>query len=86
MVVCTKCQKLTVENEPNKIKFCRMMYWQKCQTCGSIETFRTCSKCKDPCCIICEINHKHKKSISQVVANHRVSIPNRDLEKELVTR
>ena len=83
MEVYTKYQKQIMEDELKKIKFCKMMYWQKCQTCDSIETFRICSECKEPCCIICEINHKHK-TISQVVANHRVSVPSADLEKVVV--
>jgi len=42
-----------------------------------------CQYCKQPIYIICELNHfhKHKKSISQVMANHRESIPKNDLKE-----
>lgn len=56
-----------------------------CSHCKETETYRKCSECEGvPLCIICEINHKHKKSISQVVTNHRGSIPNDDLKKAMV--
>ncbi len=49
-----------------------------CSNCNEIETYRKCNN--KPLCIICEINLKHKKPISQVVINHSVPIPNSDLE------
>jgi len=55
-----------------------------CNNCKETETYRKCSECKGaPLCIICEIN-KHKKSISQVVVNHKESIPNSDLKRAVV--
>lgn len=55
-----------------------------CSNCKETKTYRKCSECGNiPLCIICERNHKHKP-ISQVVANHRKSIPNSDLEKAVV--
>lgn len=56
-----------------------------CSNCKETETYRKCSECgKISICIICEINHKHKKPINQVAVNHRESIPNSDLEKAVI--
>lgn len=61
------------------------MKLELCTNCEQIETYRKCSKCGNiPLCIICEHNHRHKKSISQVVTNHRESIPNSDLKERRV--
>lgn len=58
------------------------MKLELCTNCEQIETYRKCSECGNiPLCIICERNHKHKNPISQVMANHKKSIPNNDLEK-----
>jgi len=61
MAVCSKCQKPTDE-KPDEIKFCQVMYWNTCKSCELIETFRTCSKCREPLCIICEIDGQHECS------------------------
>jgi len=64
MVICTECQKPTEENEPNKIKFCKMMYWNVCKCCEVLETLRTCSDCKQPLCYICEMKGQHKCGVN----------------------
>ena len=53
-------KKSTQENEPNKIKFCKMMYWNVCKCCESLETFRICSDCKQSLCSICESKKQHR--------------------------
>lgn len=60
MVTCVECKKQTEENEPNKIKFCVMKYWNVCECCEAVETFRTCSKCKQSLCYICESKRQHQ--------------------------
>ena len=56
-----------------------------CSNCKETETYRKWSECGNvSLCIICEINHKHKKPISQVVANNRKPIPNSDLKERQV--
>lgn len=60
------------------------MILKLCTNCKQTETYRKCSECGNiPLCVICETNHKHKKPISQVVANHRESIPKNDLKEKL---
>ena len=58
MLVYTTRQ-LTERKKPNEIKFCVVMYWTVCRSCELVETFRTCSKCRESLCIICELDGKH---------------------------
>ena len=71
-----------IQNSENKkIKFCQMFYLRTCVDCET-ETYGKCTECGNiSLCVICKIKHKHEESISQVVVNHRESIPDSDQKK-----
>ena len=53
-----------------------------CSVCKKIETYRKCTECGGiPLCIICEIKHEHKVTISQVMTNPGSSIRTSDQQR-----